>query len=52
MKKINGRYHVQVSMNERDYQMLRKLAYEREITVNECLRELVRENGKVTVKKE
>lgn len=52
MKKINERYHVQVAMNEKDYQMLRKLAYDRQLTCNETLRVLVRESSRKTVKKE
>lgn len=53
MKKINGRYHVQTTFNERDYQMLRRMAYEREVTVNELLRVLVRESmSKKEVRKE
>lgn len=37
-KEVNGKYRVQVSLSEYEYQLIRKLAFEMEVTVNECLR--------------
>lgn len=35
---INGKYRIQVSLTEEEYQALRALAYDKEVTVNELLR--------------
>lgn len=34
----NGKYRVQVSLTESEYQLLRKMAFEHEVTVNELMR--------------
>lgn len=36
-KLINGKYRIQVSITEKDYQLLRRMAYDLELTVNELL---------------
>lgn len=49
-KKINGKYRVQVSLTDEEYKLIRKLAYEMEVTVNECLRICTIEASKEFVK--
>lgn len=36
--KVNGKYRIQVSLSDEEYKLIRKLAFEMEVTVNECLR--------------
>lgn len=38
LKIQRGKYRVQVSLSEEEYQLLRWLAFEREMTVNELLK--------------
>lgn len=35
---VRGKYRVQVSLTEEEWQLLRWMAYEREVSVNELLR--------------
>lgn len=37
-KEVRGKHRIQVSLSESDYQLIRKLAFDMEVTVNECLR--------------
>lgn len=37
-KEIRGKHRVQVSLTDKEYQLIRRLAFEMEVTVNECLR--------------
>lgn len=37
-KEIRGKIRIQVSLSDSEYQILRKLAFDMEVTVNECLR--------------
>lgn len=39
-KMINGKYRIQISISETDYQKLRRMAYDNEVTVNELIRVL------------
>lgn len=34
----DGKYRIQVSLSESEYQKLRRMAFEKEVTVNELLR--------------
>lgn len=34
----NGKYRIQVSLSENEYQKLRKMAFDMEVTVNELMR--------------
>lgn len=34
----NGKYRIQVSLTESEYQLLRKMAFDMEVTVNELMR--------------
>lgn len=36
-KMVNDKYRIQVSITEKDYQLLRRMAYELEMTVNELI---------------
>lgn len=38
VKEHKGKYRLVVSLSEEEYRLLRKLAFEMEVTVNECLR--------------
>lgn len=38
LKEYKGKYRIQVSMSRQEYEIVRKVAYEREMTVNELLR--------------
>lgn len=49
-QKVNGKYRVQVSLSESEYQLVRKLAFEMEVTVNECLRICTVQEAKEYVK--
>lgn len=35
---VRGKYRIQVSLTEEEWQLLRWMAYEREVSVNELLR--------------
>ena len=48
--KVNGKYRVQVSLSEEDYKLIRRLAFEMEVTVNECLRICTVQEAKEYVK--
>lgn len=37
-KPTRGKHRIQVSLSEQDFQLIRKLAFDMEVTVNECLR--------------
>lgn len=41
-KMYNGKYRIVVSLDENEYQMLRKLAFDMEMTLNEMLREVAK----------
>lgn len=45
-KTTNGKHRVQVSLTPDEYALIRKLAYEMEVTVNECLRICTLEEAK------
>lgn len=38
LKEHKGKFRVQVSMTRQEYEIVRKVAFEREMTVNELLR--------------
>ena len=37
-KKSSGKYRIQVSLSDAEYQLLRRMAFDREVTVNELMR--------------
>lgn len=46
LKEHRGKYRVQVSMTREEYLIVRRIAYEREMTVNELLRVVALEFAK------
>lgn len=38
LKEHRGKFRIQVSMSKDEYEILRRIAFERELTVNELLR--------------
>lgn len=49
-KTTNGKHRVQVSLTPEEYALIRRLAYEMEVTVNECLRICTMNEAKEFVK--
>lgn len=49
-KPINEKYRIQVSLSEAEYQLLRRYAFERELTVNELMRVVTVEAARQYVK--
>lgn len=47
---VNGKYRIIVSINPKDYELIRRLAYEMDLTVNECLRVVTLEEAKQFLK--
>lgn len=43
---VRGKYRIQVSLTEEEYKLLRWMAYERELSVNELLRTVTLEVAK------